>query len=143
MAAKLKRTFFCTSCGYETPKWLGKCPACGEWNTITEHVVAKESTTSSARLVSVPKAQPQRVQDITEQTTHRIDTGLKELNRVLGGAVGVVYGFVGAWLLSIVFVLLFPKLFGMSVEGITGGLMGVTEWFYTDFFLSQLLGLTL
>jgi hypothetical protein len=65
------------------------------------------------------------------------------LNRVLGGAVGVVYGFVGAWLLSIVFVLLFPKLFGMSVEGITGGLMGVTEWFYTDFFLSELLGLTL
>ena len=87
MAAKLKRTFFCTSCGYETPKWLGKCPACGEWNTITEHVVAKESATSSARLVSVPKAQPQRVQDITEQTTHRIDTGLKELNRVLGGGL--------------------------------------------------------
>ena len=49
--------------------------------------MAKESTTSSARLVSVPKAQPQRVQDITEQTTHRIDTGLKELNRVLGGGL--------------------------------------------------------
>ncbi|MBQ5710719.1 MAG: DNA repair protein RadA [Alistipes sp.] len=88
MAAKLKRTFFCTSCGYETPKWLGKCPACGEWNTITEHVVAKESSSVAAsRRVSAPKAEPQRVQDITEQTTHRIDTGLKELNRVLGGGL--------------------------------------------------------
>lgn len=88
MAAKLKRTFFCTACGYETPKWLGKCPSCGEWNTITEHVVAKESSAVTAsRLVSVPKAEPQRVQDITEQTTKRIDTGLKELNRVLGGGL--------------------------------------------------------
>ena len=87
MAAKLKRTFFCTACGYETPKWMGKCPSCGEWNTIIEHVVAKESAASSARLVSAPKAEPQRVQDITEQTTHRIDTGLKELNRVLGGGL--------------------------------------------------------
>ncbi|MEE1168377.1 MAG: DNA repair protein RadA, partial [Alistipes sp.] len=85
MATKLKRTFFCTACGYETPKWLGKCPSCGEWNTIIEHVVAKESAASTSRLVSAPKAEPQRVQDITEQTTHRIDTGLKELNRVLGG----------------------------------------------------------
>ena len=87
MAAKLKRTFFCTACGYETPKWLGKCPSCGEWNTIIEHVVAKESSASTSRLVSAPKAEPQRVQDITEQTTHRIDTGLKELNRVLGGGL--------------------------------------------------------
>lgn len=86
MAAKLKRTFFCTACGYETPKWLGKCPSCGEWNTITEHVVAKESA-QSARLVSVPKAQPQRVQDITHETTRRIDTGIGELNRVLGGGL--------------------------------------------------------
>ena len=86
MAAKLKRTFFCTACGYETPKWLGKCPSCGEWNTITEHVVAKESS-QSARLTSVPKPQPQLVQDITEQTTRRIDTGIGELNRVLGGGL--------------------------------------------------------
>jgi DNA repair protein RadA/Sms len=87
MAAKLKRTFFCTSCGYETPKWLGKCPTCGEWNTITEHVVAKESSSSSSRLISAPKAQPQLVQEITEQTTRRIDTGIGELNRVLGGGL--------------------------------------------------------
>ena len=87
--AKLKRVFFCTSCGYETPKWLGKCPSCGEWNTITEHVVAKESASSSniARLASVPKDVPQKVQDIEEHSTRRIDTGNKEVNRVLGGGL--------------------------------------------------------
>ena len=50
--AKLKKVYFCTDCGYETPKWLGKCPACGAWNTIAEHTVAKESS-SPARVVSV------------------------------------------------------------------------------------------
>ena len=87
--AKLKRVFFCTSCGYETPKWLGKCPSCGEWNTITEHVVAKEPSSGSniARLASVPKAVPQKVQDIEEHSTRRIDTGNSELNRVLGGGL--------------------------------------------------------
>ena len=65
---------------------MGKCPSCGEWNTITEHVVAKESP-QSARLTSVPKPQTQLVQDITEQTTRRIDTGIGELNRVLGGGL--------------------------------------------------------
>ena len=83
--AKLKRTYFCTSCGYETPKWLGRCPACNEWNTITEHVVAKES--QSSRIASVPKAQPRKVQDIEELATRRIDLGNKEINRVLGGGL--------------------------------------------------------
>ena len=83
--AKLKRTYFCTSCGYETPKWLGRCPACNEWNTITEHVVAKESQPS--RIASVPKAQPRKVQDIEELSTRRIDLGNKEINRVLGGGL--------------------------------------------------------
>lgn len=83
--AKLKKTYFCTACGYETPKWLGRCPVCSEWNTITEHVVAKES--SSQRIASVPKAQPRKVQDIEELSTRRIDLGNKEINRVLGGGL--------------------------------------------------------
>ncbi|MBR5865849.1 MAG: DNA repair protein RadA [Alistipes sp.] len=85
--AKLKRTFFCTSCGYETPKWLGKCPSCGEWNTITEHVVAKESSSVSSRLTSVPRVEPRKVQDIEEHTTVRVDVGIAEVNRVLGGGM--------------------------------------------------------
>ena len=84
--AKLKRTYFCTSCGYETPKWLGKCPSCGEWSTITEHVVAKESS-STSRLTSVPRVEPRKVQDIEEQNTVRVDVGIKEVNRVLGGGM--------------------------------------------------------
>lgn len=84
--AKLKKVYFCTDCGYETPKWLGKCPACGAWNTIVEHTVAKESS-SPARVVSVPHAEACKVQDIAENQTRRIDTGNKELNRVLGGGI--------------------------------------------------------
>ena len=84
--AKLKRTFFCMSCGYETPKWLGKCPSCGEWNTISEHVVAKESG-SSARIASAPRVEPRKVQDIEENTTVRVDVGNAEVNRVLGGGM--------------------------------------------------------
>lgn len=84
--AKLKKVYFCTECGYETPKWLGKCPACGAWNTIAEHTVAKESS-SPARVVSVPRAEACKVQDIAENQTRRIDTGNKELNRVLGGGI--------------------------------------------------------
>ena len=85
--AKLKRAYFCSSCGYETPKWLGKCPSCGEWNTITEHVVAKESSSVSSRLSSVPHVEPRKVQDIEEHTTVRVDVGIKEVNRVLGGGM--------------------------------------------------------
>ena len=84
--AKLKKVYFCTDCGYETPKWLGKCPACGAWNTIAEHTVAKESS-SPTRVVSVPRAEACKVQDIAENQTRRIDTGNKELNRVLGGGI--------------------------------------------------------
>jgi DNA repair protein RadA/Sms len=85
--AKVKRAFFCSDCGYETPKWLGKCPACGAWNTITEHIVAKESSSIASRVASIPKAEPLKVQDIKEGTTQRIDIGNKEVNRVLGGGL--------------------------------------------------------
>ena len=87
MAGKVKRAFFCSSCGYETPKWLGKCPSCGEWNTITEHVIAKESKSIAAQVATLPRATAQRVQDISEQENRRIDLGNKELNRVLGGGL--------------------------------------------------------
>ncbi|MBP3455176.1 MAG: DNA repair protein RadA [Alistipes sp.] len=88
MATKAKRAFFCKSCGYESPKWLGRCPSCGEWNSFTEEVVAKESSSSVAsRLTNIPRAVPQRVQDIRERDLKRIDTGIGEVNRVLGGGL--------------------------------------------------------
>lgn len=85
--AKVKRAYFCTSCGNETSKWLGRCPACGEWNTISEHIVAKESSSIASRVASVPKAEPRKVQDITSEVTKRIASGNKELDRVLGGGI--------------------------------------------------------
>ena len=85
--AKLKKAFFCTECGYETPKWLGRCPSCSAWNSITEHIVAKESSSVASRIASVPRIEPQLVQDIKENTTPRIAIGNKELNRVLGGGL--------------------------------------------------------
>ncbi len=85
--AKVKRAFFCTECGYETPKWLGKCPACGAWNSITEHIVAKESSSVAAQVASVPRAVARKVQDITEHENRRIDLGHSEVNRVLGGGL--------------------------------------------------------
>ncbi len=88
MATKAKRAFFCKSCGYESPKWLGRCPSCGEWNSFTEEVVAKENSSSVAsRLTNIPRAVPQRVQEIRERDLKRIDTGIGEVNRVLGGGL--------------------------------------------------------
>ena len=66
---------------------MGKCPACGEWNTITEHVVAKESSSIASRIAAVPKAVARKVQDIEEHATRRIDMGNTEINRVLGGGL--------------------------------------------------------
>jgi len=65
------------------------------------------------------------------------------LNRCIGGAVGILYGFLIAWALSLAFVLLIPLITTVSQESVLSGVMGVTEWFYTKFFISQLLGITL
>ena len=85
--AKVKRAYFCSDCGNETTKWMGKCPACGAWNTISEHIVARESSSVASRVASMPKSEPRKVQDIEEGTTRRIDIGNKEVNRVLGGGL--------------------------------------------------------
>ena len=85
--AKVKRAYFCSDCGNETTKWMGKCPVCGAWNTISEHIVARESSSVASRVASVPKSEPRKVQDIEEGTTRRIDIGNKEVNRVLGGGL--------------------------------------------------------
>lgn len=66
---------------------MGRCPACGEWNTITEHIVQKESSSIASRVASVPKAEPRKVQEITSEVTRRIATGNSELDRVLGGGI--------------------------------------------------------
>ena len=87
--AKNKTVYYCTSCGNETPKWQGKCPACGEWNTITEHiekVVANKAVKRPASNTQTVK----RLQEVTSSCETRFSTGMGELDRVLGG--GAVSG---------------------------------------------------
>ena len=86
--AKVKKAYFCKNCGFEAPKWLGRCPSCGEWNTFTEEIVARESGSVPANVAgSLPAAKPQRVRDIRESEHRRMDLGNSEVNRVLGGGM--------------------------------------------------------
>lgn len=88
--AKTKTVFFCTSCGYETPKWMGRCPGCGAFNTMEEHV---EKNAAVGKVKSVPIGQgrkPQRIRDVNCNGETRFSTGIGELDRVLGG--GAVVG---------------------------------------------------
>ncbi len=86
---KEKTVFFCTECGNETPKWAGKCPACGAWNTVVEQrAPKKEGKKGSLRTLSAPKARP--VTELESAEEIRFFTGMGELDRVLGG--GAVSG---------------------------------------------------
>lgn len=83
--AKLKSAFFCQNCGYETVKWLGKCPSCGEWNTFVEEVIEKNVPTVVAFSSATKNAKPQTLQDIEPRNQSRKLLADEELNRVLGG----------------------------------------------------------
>ena len=92
--AKVKKAWFCRECGNESPKWMGKCPACGEWNTMVEEVVNKlpdSSITSQNRaFLSAVNPQPNPLSQIDSGCESRISLGNSELDRVLGG--GIVEG---------------------------------------------------
>lgn len=92
MAGKMKSVYICSECGYETQKWYGCCPGCGQWNTFTEEVRQTQSATkaSAPSRVSARAARPERLREITAVGEHRYLTGLGELDRVLGG--GLVKG---------------------------------------------------
>ena len=88
--AKTKTVFYCTACGNETPKWQGRCPACGAWNTMEEHV---EKPVAVGRAKSAPvglSRKPQRIKEVDSSDEIRFSTGMGELDRVLGG--GAVAG---------------------------------------------------
>ena len=87
--AKAKSVFVCNECGYESPKWLGKCPACGAWNTFFEQKIVESKSTATGRSIK-EKAAPQVLDNVVGKTDTRMDTGIGELNRVLGG--GLVNG---------------------------------------------------
>ena len=92
MATKEKTVYVCTSCGHESPKWAGKCPACGQWNTFVEEVVRKEPAVAKhvAHGIEGTRSKPQYLKEIVAGDEQRIDMHDEELNRVLGG--GLVEG---------------------------------------------------
>ena len=88
--AKSKTVFYCTSCGNETPKWQGRCPSCGAWNTMEEHI-EKPAAVGKARSAPVGQSRkPQKLSHVTSDGELRFSTGMGELDRVLGG--GAVAG---------------------------------------------------
>ncbi|HAS92391.1 MAG TPA: DNA repair protein RadA [Sedimentibacter sp.] len=83
--AKIKSKFVCQECGYETAKWLGKCPSCEEWNTFVEEFETKKSDSKSQRGIS--KGIIEKINKITSTKKERISTGSVEMDRVLGGGI--------------------------------------------------------
>ena len=91
MASKIKSVYICSDCGYETPKWVGKCPQCGNWNTMSEEIINTEK--KSASIVSKPSnVTAKTISEIKVENEHRTKTNIPELDRVLGG--GIVKGSV-------------------------------------------------
>ena len=91
MGTKTKSVYFCSSCGYESPKWVGKCPSCGEWNTFAEEkVIVEKRRQGGVRGALVERSKPVRLSEIEPLEEPRIHMPSEELNRVLGG--GLVAG---------------------------------------------------
>jgi DNA repair protein RadA/Sms len=90
---KQKTTFFCNNCGYESAKWLGKCPACNSWNSFVEEKFTKAKGTSTAWVKSSSsQSKPEKISEVRQDATPRFSSGQVELDRVLGG--GIVPGSV-------------------------------------------------
>ena len=89
---KTKTSFFCQNCGNQSSKWLGKCPACGEWNTFVEEVLVKSDDKRSSFKKGDKSSVPKLINEIVFEKEERIDTKSVELNRVLGG--GLVAGSI-------------------------------------------------
>lgn len=92
--AKTKVAYFCQSCGFESAKWLGKCPSCAQWNTFVEEIIEKANVAvpnwKTASTTTQRANKPVQVSEITFDEEHRLLTPDKEFNRVLGG--GIVAG---------------------------------------------------
>ncbi|MBI4355495.1 MAG: DNA repair protein RadA [Candidatus Omnitrophica bacterium] len=89
---KLKTVFACQSCGYQSPKWLGRCPECEAWNSLAEERLEASPTLGGGGTAALAEAKPVRLDEITLHERMRIASGIGELDRVLGG--GLVPGSV-------------------------------------------------
>lgn len=87
--AKIKTSYICNECGFESPKWYGKCPSCGEWNTLNEELNSQQTKNSFSNSFSTVN-QVLALDDICGENDERIPTKIEEFDRVLGG--GIVKG---------------------------------------------------
>lgn len=88
MPSKVKTVWYCTSCGNETSKWMGRCPACGEWNTMKEGLSREKSVSSRDKsLVNVSEPMPLSLKEISVTEDSRISVGSPEVERILGGGI--------------------------------------------------------
>ena len=87
MAKKAKSQFVCQNCGYSSPKYLGKCPNCGSWNSMVEEVIQEPADRRVRTTLPGQKMQPTKIADVVPKKEPRVQTKLAEVNRVLGGGV--------------------------------------------------------
>ena len=89
--SKTKTVWYCTSCGAESPKWMGRCPACGEWNTMVEEPRAPKrsaaATGSGRGYISAENSRPEPLGEVNFSDENRFSIGNGELDRILGGGV--------------------------------------------------------
>lgn len=86
--AKTKTAYVCSNCGNDSPKWLGKCPVCGEWNTYVEEIISKDNPAKNGlNVFETSKTKPLLLKDVETGEEPRIDLHDDELNRVLGGGL--------------------------------------------------------
>ena len=90
MSSKIKTVFVCSNCGYESSKWLGKCPGCNEWNSFYEEKLSKSSDKSGGLSIDKKSVKPLKLNEVVGKEDSRVSTGFEELDRVLGG--GLVNG---------------------------------------------------
>lgn len=88
--AKSKTIFICQNCGAESPKWIGRCPSCKEWNTYHEEIIAPASPKESSFLAGREKRKPELLDNIQADEKNRQKSGISEVDRILGG--GIVSG---------------------------------------------------
>lgn len=84
--AKIKTMYICQECGYETPKWMGKCPDCNKWNTFEEELVQSKSF-KETKIRQISKKPIKKLSEVTSSKSDRIVTGITEFDRVMGGGI--------------------------------------------------------
>ena len=85
-AKKIQTAFICQNCGSQSPKWLGKCPQCGQWNPFVEEII-KKTTNNTSKVINNKINKPQLISEIDYSNEKRIVCADDELNRVLGGGI--------------------------------------------------------